>query len=461
MKGKIRTKSTLVKHDAVGCEQSLDDAFLEAIMTEEDRDDLDGFDQYCASENDEGDQYGLGFEIESSLVREEEGDVGDEQTNVEHEAKNASAEAKSRNVGGPSLLQENIEGDESVSFSTAVFVRTSLATVCGDRSQQRIAASILSSGAEQQRCGATSVPAFQHVRPSSAFASDSEADWFEKAFPYLFPFGRGGPSEHRTTCVSTESCLQHYLRLSTRQFQGFEFVLSAYNVVARKKTLKSAYVSCNLQPVRDHTVADNAVDSRVAACYSSISAEDLKAAAEYRKKCGHAAAIGAPIPTCPSAVSNNAKRFFQSVSACAKAAPHTAEATKAARCKAYAMHYSFGKPTFWITISPDDMCSIIIHWIAMGKEHCSVPERSIRVKLLSEAPGAAALNFERILFIVISILLNWDIVNCGPRNEGGLFGITKAWSYCVEEQGRMSLHMHIARLDTRSLRFVGAYSRTN
>ena len=51
------------------------------------------------------------------------------------------------------------------------------------------------------------------------YASHKESSRFENVLPVQFPFGSGGPTAHRTTPISAEELLRHYLRLSLPQFK--------------------------------------------------------------------------------------------------------------------------------------------------------------------------------------------------------------------------------------------------
>ena len=58
---------------------------------------------------------------------------------------------------------------------------------------------------------------------------------------------RGGLDEFRLSACSEEAALVHYLHLSTGVFQDYEFVLHAYDMIARKKCLTRAGVQARMQ----------------------------------------------------------------------------------------------------------------------------------------------------------------------------------------------------------------------
>jgi hypothetical protein len=69
-------------------------------------------------------------------------------------------------------------------------------------------------------------PPIYQVASSSAYVAERDT-WLELAFPNLFPFGVGGFSQQRAVPVSHKLCCQHFLRLSSRAFQGWNFALHA------------------------------------------------------------------------------------------------------------------------------------------------------------------------------------------------------------------------------------------
>ena len=80
--------------------------------------------------------------------------------------------------------------------------------------------------------------------------------------------------------------------------------------------------------------------------------------------------------------------------------------------------------------------------MAKNAQPTHAPDQVVRTSILIQQPGAGALSFEKALDIFIDKVLGWNTTKNEPYARGGLFGIPKAWSYCVEEQARLSLHAH-------------------
>lgn len=126
----------------------------------------------------------------------------------------------------------------------------------------------------------------------------------------------------------------------------------------------------------------------------------------------------------------------------------TSKAAAAAnRQEVYAAHYSKGKSTIWLTISPDDTKQFQILFFALGCQQSApykdqVPFGNLRFDLLAERPAAAALQFERVLKLIMKFIIGWDEKEKKPLKAGGIFGIPEAWIRVIQEQSRLTLHGH-------------------
>jgi ASC-1-like (ASCH) protein len=312
------------------------------------------------------------------------------------------------------------------------------------------------------------------IKPSADRVWDSDPEWWLKAFPHLFPFGRGGPNEARRTRVSVEACMEHYLRLSTGQFQGYEFALHGYDVVARQQLGRRAYLQTKLRHggARVEPGAESSERKDADPSDFAVNARDLTLAAAVIEEQGRALRLGRRPPPMPSTVNPSVTQLVRNVKVCAAAAKHTYEHSQAARLQMFAMHYCFGMPTYWyvqlstlllvcsprccvacrrVTVAPDDLCSVDITAIGTGAIPSQMPNSSVRFNLLAERPGAAALHFERVVDVVIKYVCGWSrkhrrpyrYLVAGQKSAGGLLGVTRAFAGAVEDQARGSLHLHL------------------
>ena len=170
------------------------------------------------------------------------------------------------------------------------------------------------------------------------FVQQHKAGVLEQSFPYLFFYGRGGPSEKRPNQTSLSSLLELYARLSTRAFLGYEWVLHAYDFKARQQMVKQAFVTGNIK------VGGGA---RKAAVWGELSGEDIQLAIRHFRDRAKATRQGKKRPEPPSALPAEAISFLKSLSYCLGEAEHTKEHVDANRTKIFSYMYRFGTPQLW------------------------------------------------------------------------------------------------------------------
>ena len=157
--------------------------------------------------------------------------------------------------------------------------------------------------------------------------------------------------------------------------------------------------------------------------------------------------LGIRQPKAPSSINGLGLEFFHELSIVSKPMQHSRAAASNDRQDSYAAHNNNGKAHIWFTTSPDDTQSIKIMWFALGEDACnkfglSAPSGTFRFDLVAKHSGAAALNFQNMLELVITHVIGWDLKKRRPYRRGGFFGVPKAWLRVVEEQGRLTLHAH-------------------
>ena len=248
-----------------------------------------------------------------------------------------------------------------------------------------------------------------HIRSSSEREPDWDPQYIVRVFPNLFPFGRGGPGEHRDTNISFKACFEHYLRTSTGAFQNPKFVLRMYNIVARRNASQSAYTNGLFQTSEGCTRAER---------YASLDKRQLKLCIDHMASCRKARMKNRSAPDPPAALVETGvnRNFVQSITTSCAAMPHTDAAVKEARIKIHSSVYHMGKPQLFLTVNPDDGCSIDVYQMATGDtETKQMPKKILRYNLLSRCPGAAALSFEKVVHVLLETLLQWDIKGMKPK----------------------------------------------
>lgn len=283
------------------------------------------------------------------------------------------------------------------------------------------------------------------VRPGQDFVSDSDENYLEVRYPDLFPFGRAGFGEKRRIPISKKALIAYLVNLSSRQFQKTDFSLPVYDLIARTGSSNMAVIRAKL-PSRSSTTETNGLPR--AEAYGRIAIEDLKKAAVYQSQCIRAKTFGQKVPRPPQSLNGLASSFFTDQTICNSAIQHSQAAAQRNRQEVYAAHANNGKAQIWLTISPDDAKSYHVVWFALGPRRAAplkdaIPLGSTRFTVLSEHPVAAALEFERVLEIVVEEIVGWCTEENRPFKHGGIFGIPKAWLRVVEEQSRLTLHFHM------------------
>ena len=200
--------------------------------------------------------------------------------------------------------------------------------------QEDKVAELLIAGTEEKEVQDRPVPTASndvlHVQ-ARAYASQSQRDWWEKAFPTIFLFGRGGPSEERRVAIGQERLFQHYLELSTGLFQHPWFCLHGYDVLSRKSMSKGVFIQCKKR-----------VDS-----YGALTAQEVSQAIRYADACKKAAKQGRHLPDAAATVGEASAAFVNSVKLIHSHARHSEAYIEKNRLRLNSMMYRFGTPQNW------------------------------------------------------------------------------------------------------------------
>ena len=169
------------------------------------------------------------------------------------------------------------------------------------------------------------------------YSTHSNIMHLENVFPTVFPFGSGGPTLKRSSPISKQEVIRHYLRLSLPQFMESEFVLVANFLLGRILSYESAKLKC--RPKLDDK--GTAVGDEI----GKMSIEEIQAAADDIQHSGG------------KGVNGRAKMFLKAVSASCRQLGVSEEAAKSARRKCFALQEYYGMHSLFVTITIDDECS--------------------------------------------------------------------------------------------------------
>ncbi len=251
-------------------------------------------------------------------------------------------------------------------------------------------------------------------------------NYFERAFPCLFPYGRGGVEGEQPVTVELREHIRWALLYHDRRFRTHEtFPFVGFGILQRREALGSARIQIRRKAFEQ--------EMRV---LSSISVATMQQASQQE-------AAKQPI-TDPAVLL--LKRLVH-------AAAGRVQGTDAARYKIRGQIWStcltHGPPSMWITINPTDIHDPIAQLFA-GAEidmdrfiATEGPSAEQRAAAIAEDPYAAAKFFHFMVGTILETLFQVRTTTFAVKGGMGVLGRASAYVGTVESQGRGSLHLHM------------------
>lgn len=215
-------------------------------------------------------------------LREVKSDSHDAKVSPEMvEVSYASIEKKNKETqscdGGPSLLRSNEEMDTAVFMASTVTLRE-VNTQSKSNSHQEVVDVLQGScySASQEHSSNTYA-----VRPLKEYANETDGHHLEAHFPDIFIFGRAGWIEPREKPISKPALGKYHLNISGGQFQGPDFILHLYDLLARNAVKTRSFVRAKLPS--HYTLNGEGIPK--AEIFGKVSLQDMTKAAEYKKQC--------------------------------------------------------------------------------------------------------------------------------------------------------------------------------
>ncbi|KAI0349342.1 hypothetical protein OH77DRAFT_1582337 [Trametes cingulata] len=244
-------------------------------------------------------------------------------------------------------------------------------------------------------------------------------NYFERAFPCLFPYGRGGMEAEHTVPFGLREHVQWALQYHDRRFRTHE------TFAFRRQALGSARVQ----------MRQKAFDEQ-SRTLSAITADGLKQAAQ--EEASH-------LP-----ISNPGVRLLQSL---VHGTAGRVEGSDASRYKIRGQIWStclaYGPPSLWITINPSDIHDPIAQVFAGAAidmdhfVHDIGPSADERARAIAADPFAAAKFFHFIVRTILVTLFRIEVTPYVVHGHRGVLGTLSAYVGAVESQGRGTLHLHM------------------
>ncbi len=236
-------------------------------------------------------------------------------------------------------------------------------------------------------------------------------------YPWLFPFGMGGPEDERESQLSFHKWMRYLLNHHFSRFrEEHAFIFHVYNVLQKREiSLHTAMIvrqpRFSSTAARLSTLTSKQLDSAMA----SLANENVQD----------------PI----------VKLLLDQIYVVGKRRKGSPYKKKSYRQEMHGIMIEKGMPCYWITLNPADVHSPVVAFLAgneidIDAEFPNVPPPRERARIVSQQPVACAKYFD----ITVKAFINC-ILRCGKK-EGGVLGHVSAFYGVVEEQGRGSLHLH-------------------
>ncbi|KIL55634.1 hypothetical protein M378DRAFT_90614 [Amanita muscaria Koide BX008] len=286
-------------------------------------------------------------------------------------------------------------------------------------------------GAYHVRPGTQPVSDFGHPRSAAnldpAPGGDSDqTNFFEKAFPCLFPYGCGGIEGNQHVRVPFREHIQWALQYHDRRFRKHEtFPFVSFGILQRREALGSARIQMRRKNF-EH-------DARI---MCSITLEQLQQARAEEES-------GIPI-------SNPAVRLMRShVNATVSRVMASDQSRIRMRSQIWSTALYLGPPYVWITINPCDLHDPLTQVFAGVNidldKFCATmgPDKDTRAKNVASDPYASAKYFHFMIRVILETLFQVKTSKFKIESRMGLLGQVTAYFGTVEAQGRGTLHLHL------------------
>ena len=259
------------------------------------------------------------------------------------------------------------------------------------------------------------------AEPESIF---NNPDLYPLAFPWLFPYGLGGVKNEKQVRVSEAARIKHLLMYYDKRFQlDPTFILMAFN----HQQIKSSTLG-------GHLLAKHKSFPQVVERLEQVDIDVMKALTERIKKDGFAHPENDEEAQC--------YRLLNDLDFVGSKVNGSVTQKKYMRNEIWSMISYLGAPSWFVTFSPVDvkhpLCIYYASADELFKPDLSFLSSDKAYSLICENPVAGARFFNFIVKAFIKHVLGMD------ADHDGIFGKTSGYYGTVEQQGRLTLHLHMA-----------------
>ncbi|KIK23468.1 hypothetical protein PISMIDRAFT_100334, partial [Pisolithus microcarpus 441] len=278
-------------------------------------------------------------------------------------------------------------------------------------------------GAYAVRHGDQPISDFGRARRNSQdvgeLTTQKETNFFERAYPCLFPYGEGGIERHQEVNVDFADHIKWTLRYHDRQFRKHEtYAFVCFGILQRRQALGSARIQMQRKTFQ-----------RDARLLSTITVDKMQQAQEEEER--------------HSPISDPAIRLLrQHLYSTAGRVVGTDQSRYQLRSQIWATSIMYNPPSLWITINPCNLHDPIAQVFA--GEHIDMdkfvktmgPTKDVRAHNIAADPYAAAKFFHFMIRSIIQMLFGIRATPHQVLRTKGVFGTVNAYFGVVESQGR-------------------------
>ncbi|QRV95124.1 Helitron helicase-like domain at N-terminus [Ceratobasidium sp. AG-Ba] len=257
-------------------------------------------------------------------------------------------------------------------------------------------------------------------------ADPNRRNFWEAAFPILYPYGVGGIESDRPSQVSFLEHVRWSLQYHDRRFRHHNsFLFAAFGIQQRRQALSSAKIQMRRKDF-----------DTIAHTLGTITPADLRLAAQEEAQ--------GQRPSNPAI-----QVLYRHITATSRRVMASGPARTQLRSQIFSAAMYFNQPTIWLTINPDDLHDPIAQIFA-GQEidmdnfiRTAGPNRLSRSQNIAQDPFAAAKFFHFTIKLVLEKLFGIKSTKTHVHSRTGVLGNVKAYFGTVECQGRGTLHLHM------------------
>jgi len=278
------------------------------------------------------------------------------------------------------------------------------------------------------RHGQQPVRDFGRAKPGEQLLQETDEDtnYFEKAFPCLYPYSCGGIEHVQPVRINFTTHIRWALCYHDKRFRRHEtFPFVAFGILQHRQSLGSARLQMHRSTFKK--------DARM---LSSLTIAKLQQAQKEEES--------------GQAITDPAVRLLrQHIYATGGRVMGSDQARNQLRRQIWSTSIMLNPPTLWITINPCDLHDPIAQVFAGEHIHLDRfnsmlgPSKDKRAQNVAADPYAAAKFFHFMIQTTLETLFGAKVATQRMQCTNGIFGQVTAYFGVVESQAQATLHLHL------------------